>query len=137
MQPQKQRKGEHVMTQHNLLDAIQQLLPYAEAEQESLYHLSKQDPEEYEGGYENCRHAVSYAYEALSEATRKPLPGAASTARKHTPAPDKDLLIALEELADAAQAVVDNWSQGDLAAAVRTLDAGIPSVRDVIAKAKT
>jgi hypothetical protein len=47
-----------------------------------------------------------------------------------------DLLEALEEQTDAAQAVIDNWTKGDLAAAVRALDASIADARAAIAKAK-
>jgi hypothetical protein len=49
----------------------------------------------------------------------------------------RDLLEALEGQTDAAQAVIDNWSQGDLAAAVRSLDASIEAARAAIAKAKS
>jgi len=47
-----------------------------------------------------------------------------------------DLLEALEAQTQAAQGVIDNWSEGDLAAAVRTLDASIDGARAAIAKAK-
>ena len=47
-----------------------------------------------------------------------------------------DLIDALESQTDAAQAVIDNWSSGNLAAAVRALDAAIAPARAVIAKAK-
>ena len=47
-----------------------------------------------------------------------------------------DLLDALEAQTEAAQAVIDNWSEGDLAAAVRTLDGSIEGARAAIAKAK-
>ena len=47
-----------------------------------------------------------------------------------------DLLEALEAQAAAAQAVIDAWARGDLAAAVRTLDGSIPAARAAIAKAK-
>lgn len=47
-----------------------------------------------------------------------------------------DLLDALEAQTEAAQAVIDNWSEGDLAAAVCTLDASIEGARAAIAKAK-
>jgi hypothetical protein len=47
-----------------------------------------------------------------------------------------DLLDALEAQTEAAQAVIDNWAEGDLAAAVRTLDASIADARAAIAKAK-
>ena len=55
------------MKTHQLFDAVEKLLPHAEAEQESLYQMAKQNPDEYQAGYEDCRHAVSYAYEALRE----------------------------------------------------------------------
>jgi uncharacterized membrane protein YccC len=48
----------------------------------------------------------------------------------------RDLLEALESQTDAAQAVIDNWSEGDLAAAVRSLDEAIEAARAAIAKAK-
>jgi hypothetical protein len=48
----------------------------------------------------------------------------------------RDLLEALEDQTDAAQAVIDTWEKGDLAGAVRTLAALIPSARAAIAAAK-
>jgi uncharacterized membrane protein YccC len=48
----------------------------------------------------------------------------------------RDLLEALESQTNAAQAVIDNWSEGDLAAAVRSLDESIEAARAAIAKAK-
>jgi len=48
----------------------------------------------------------------------------------------RDLLDALEDQTEAAQAVIDNWAEGDLAAAVRGLDASIVLARAAIAKAK-
>lgn len=47
-----------------------------------------------------------------------------------------ELLTALEGQTGAAQAVIDNWKKGDLAAAVRSLDAWIEPARDAIRKAK-
>jgi hypothetical protein len=47
-----------------------------------------------------------------------------------------DLLDALADQTEAAQAVIDNWAEGDLAAAVRELDASIDLARAAIAKAK-
>jgi hypothetical protein len=47
-----------------------------------------------------------------------------------------DLLAALETQTDAAQAVIDAWAKGDLAAADRTLDGSIPAARAAIAKAR-
>jgi hypothetical protein len=47
-----------------------------------------------------------------------------------------DLRDALEAETDAAQAVIDAWAEGDLAAAVRALDAAISGARAAIAKAK-
>jgi len=47
-----------------------------------------------------------------------------------------DLLEALEGQTAAAQSVIENWAKGDLAAAVRALDACIPTARAAIAKAK-
>jgi len=78
------------MTQHNLSDAVEKLLPYAEAQQEAFCKVTLKYPgrKKAQSDYEDCRHAVSYAYEALSEATRKTLPvAAAQTAGKHTPGP--------------------------------------------------
>ena len=47
-----------------------------------------------------------------------------------------DLLDALTAATEAAQAVIDSWERGNLASAVRTLDASIPAARAAIAKAK-
>lgn len=47
-----------------------------------------------------------------------------------------ELLDALGAQTEAAQAVIDSWSQGDLAAAVRTLDGAIPAARAAIMRAK-
>lgn len=47
-----------------------------------------------------------------------------------------DLRDALEDQTAAAQSVVENWAKGDLAAAVRALDACIPTARAAMAKAK-
>jgi hypothetical protein len=47
-----------------------------------------------------------------------------------------DLLAALEGETAAAQAVLDRWAEGDLAGAVRELDAQIATARAAIAKAK-
>jgi hypothetical protein len=47
-----------------------------------------------------------------------------------------DLLAALETQTEAAQAVIDAWEQGDLAAAVNGLDQTIAGARDVILKAR-
>jgi hypothetical protein len=47
-----------------------------------------------------------------------------------------DLLNALEGQTAAAQSVIENWATGDLAAAVRTLDASISAARAALAKAK-
>ena len=46
-----------------------------------------------------------------------------------------DLLAALEAETGAAQAVIDNWQQGDLASAVRALAAATKTARKVIATA--
>jgi hypothetical protein len=66
------------MTQHSLQEAVRKLLPYVEAEQEALYKVTLKYPgrQKAQSDYEDCRHAVSYAYEALSEAGRKSTPGA-------------------------------------------------------------
>jgi hypothetical protein len=64
---QKPKKGDHVMTTHTFLNAVEKLLPHAEAEQENLRQMAKQNPDEYQDGYEDCRHAVSYAHEALQQ----------------------------------------------------------------------
>ena len=48
-----------------LRKAIQKLLPPAEAEQENLYGMAKNQPDDYQTAYEDCRHAVSFAYEAV------------------------------------------------------------------------
>jgi hypothetical protein len=47
-----------------------------------------------------------------------------------------ELLTALEGQTEAAQAVIDNWAKGDLAAAVRGLDAWIAPAYEALAKAK-
>ena len=47
-----------------------------------------------------------------------------------------ELLGALEAQTDAAQAVIDAWEQGDLAAAVNGLDHTIPSARAAILNAR-
>ena len=47
-----------------------------------------------------------------------------------------DLLAALEGQTEAARAVIDAWAKGDLAAAVRELDASLPMARAAIAKAR-
>jgi hypothetical protein len=47
-----------------------------------------------------------------------------------------DLLEALESQTAAARSVIENWAKGDLAAAVRALDACIPTARTAIATAK-
>jgi hypothetical protein len=43
----------------------------------------------------------------------------------------------LQSVSEAAQAVIDNWSQGDLAAAVNGLEASIDAARTTIEKATT
>lgn len=47
-----------------------------------------------------------------------------------------DLLEALEAQTEAARAVMNAWSEGDLAGAVRMLDASQGDARDAIANAK-
>jgi hypothetical protein len=47
-----------------------------------------------------------------------------------------ELLGALEAQTNAAQAVIDNWTAGNLAAAVRGLAGSIPAARAALAKAK-
>ena len=47
-----------------------------------------------------------------------------------------DLLAALEAQTEAAQAVIDAWGQGDLAAAVNGLDHAIAPARAAILKAQ-
>lgn len=47
-----------------------------------------------------------------------------------------DLLEALDEQTEATQAVIDAWEMGDLAGAVRTLNAMTDGARVTIAKAK-
>jgi hypothetical protein len=46
------------------------------------------------------------------------------------------VLNALEAQTDAAQAVIDAWAEGDLAGAVRMLDASISMARAAIARAR-
>ena len=46
-----------------------------------------------------------------------------------------ELLSALQAQTEAAKAVIDHWQQGDLAAAVRALDASIPAADAALAKA--
>lgn len=47
-----------------------------------------------------------------------------------------DLLAALDAQTDAAQAVLDTWSGGDLAGAVRALDQTVSMARGALAGAK-
>ncbi len=47
----------------------------------------------------------------------------------------RDLLKALQDQTELAQKVVDHWATGDLATAVRALDATIPKTRAAIARA--
>jgi len=51
-------------------------LPHAEARQNTLHLLATANRDDYQRRYEDCRHAVSYAYEALNDnaAQAKPLP---------------------------------------------------------------
>jgi aspartate/glutamate racemase len=48
-----------------------------------------------------------------------------------------DLIEAMQDMTEAAQAVIDNWSQGDLAAAVNGLEASIEAARTTIESATT
>jgi hypothetical protein len=48
-----------------------------------------------------------------------------------------DLLDILKEQTAAAQAVIDNWSSGDLAAVVNALEGLIEPARTVIARAES
>jgi hypothetical protein len=48
---------------------------------------------------------------------------------------NREVLEMLEELTDAAQAVIDSWDRGDLAGAVRSLNSCIESSRTIIAGA--
>jgi hypothetical protein len=54
------------MTDHDLATAIRKLLPHAEARQEIL-HILADSNDRRQGPYEDCRHAISYAYEALNQ----------------------------------------------------------------------
>jgi hypothetical protein len=54
------------LQQHPLRVAVEKLLPHAEAEQERLYKLTLKYPSRDPSGYEDCRHAVSFAYEAIA-----------------------------------------------------------------------
>jgi hypothetical protein len=56
-------------------------------------------------------------------------------AAAHDPA-GPELLEALVDQTEAAQAVIDAWAEGDLAAAVRWLDASTATARAAVAKAK-
>lgn len=56
-----------------LTTTIAKLLPYAEQEQESLHDL-KDEEAHYASEYEDCRHAVSYAYETLELLERQNAP---------------------------------------------------------------
>jgi hypothetical protein len=53
-------------------EAIEKLLPYAEAAQEALYKVTLKYPgrDDAQSDYEDCRHAVSFAYEAMEQATK-------------------------------------------------------------------
>lgn len=48
-----------------------------------------------------------------------------------------ELLTALQAQTRAAKAVIANWEKGDLAAAVRALDASMPAASAAIAKAQS
>jgi hypothetical protein len=48
----------------------------------------------------------------------------------------RDLLEALESQTEAAQAVIDSWAEGDLAAAVNGLENAMDAARAAIAKAE-
>jgi hypothetical protein len=62
------------MTNHDSATAIQKLLPHAEARQETLRLLAHVN-HDYQTRYEDCRHAVSYAYQALGDdAPNRPAP---------------------------------------------------------------
>ena len=54
------------MATHDFTTAIQKLLPHAEARQETLRLLAHGN-HEYQSRYEDCRHALSYAYQALGD----------------------------------------------------------------------
>lgn len=51
-------------------EAIEKLMPYAEAAQEALYKVTLKYPGrgQAQSDYEDCRHAVSFAYEAMEQA---------------------------------------------------------------------
>lgn len=75
------------------------------------------------------------AHETESIVQFKGQRNARANAQLMTAAPE--LLEAIEDLAHAARAVIDRWEQGDLAGAVRALDASIQPARAAIAKAKS
>lgn len=54
------------MTNHDPTEVIKKLLPYAESRQETLCLLAENNPDVYQERYEDCRHAISFAYEALN-----------------------------------------------------------------------
>src|SRR5260370_10223485 len=64
------------MTNHDTATAVQKLLPHAEARQNPLHLLATANRDDYQRRYEDCRHAVSYAYDASNDdaAQAKPLP---------------------------------------------------------------
>jgi hypothetical protein len=64
-------------------------------------------------------------------------PDGQQEADAHLLAGAPDLRDALTEQTEAAQTVTDRWSQGDLAAAVRALDAAIAPARRALARAGT
>jgi hypothetical protein len=73
-----------------LKQAVTKLLPYAEAEQENFYHMAKQEPDEYQSAYEECRHAVSFAYDVLGDgAVGQPKPAKKRKTRRNLP-PDPE-----------------------------------------------
>jgi hypothetical protein len=55
-----------------LRSAIEKLLPYGEAAQEALYKATLKYPGRDQTEYEDCRHAVSFAYEALAKTEKVP-----------------------------------------------------------------
>jgi len=63
MQPKTNEQGE-AMSQR---EAIEKLMPYAEAAQEALYKVTLRYPGRVQAQtqYEDCRHAVSFAYDAI------------------------------------------------------------------------
>jgi hypothetical protein len=80
------------MTNHDSMIAIQKLLPHAEARQETLRLLAHGN-QDYQSRYEDCRHALSYAYHALGDdAPNAPAPRPSSVTTIWSLPPDPEAM---------------------------------------------